>query len=63
MKFFEEEVEEARASHPRLVEEFERLRLWVFTCLGKHVAMPGGPSVEAPVKDHVAAVEALNAGK
>lgn len=42
---FEEQLEEARAIFPEVVEELERLRLWVGTCIGAEVAAHGGPSV------------------
>lgn len=43
---FDEMLEEVRATHPLLVEEFERMRLWVFTCVGADVAALGGPKVD-----------------
>ena len=63
MKHFEEELEEARETFPRVVEEFERIRLWVFTCLGHHVAMEGGPTVEATAEEHNEAAARMNAQK
>lgn len=43
---FEQILEEVRETHPQVVEEFERLRLWVFTCVGADVAALGGPKVD-----------------
>jgi hypothetical protein len=43
---FEEKLEAARQDHPEVVEEFERLRLWVATCVGSDVAAFGGPKVD-----------------
>lgn len=40
-------LEEARALFPEVVEEFERLRLWVETCVGSDVAKWNGPKVDA----------------
>lgn len=42
----EELIEAARKDHPQVVEELERLRLWVGTCIGADVAAFGGPAVE-----------------
>ena len=42
---FEELLEQVRETHPEVVEEFERLRLWVGTCIGADVAAFGGPKV------------------
>lgn len=42
---FGQTLEEARASFPEVVEEYERLREWVATCIGTHIADPGGQSV------------------
>ena len=39
---FEQLLEEVRVTHPQVVEEFERLRLWVATCMGADVAAFGG---------------------
>lgn len=39
-------LEEARALFPDLVAEFERLRLWVGTCVGSDVAAWDGPKVD-----------------
>jgi len=38
-------LEAARKDHPELAAEFERLRLWVGTCIGDEVASWGGPAV------------------
>lgn len=43
---FEEELEKARETFPQVVEELERLRLWVQTCIGSEVAAFGGPTVD-----------------
>ncbi len=42
---FDELIEKARVDHPEVVEELERLRLWVGTCIGAEVAAYGGPEV------------------
>jgi hypothetical protein len=42
----EELIEAARADHPEVVDELERLRLWVGTCIGADVATWGGPKVD-----------------
>ena len=39
-------VEAARADHPEVVAEFERLQQWASRCLGDDVARWGGLSVE-----------------
>ena len=44
---FDELLEAAREDHPQVVEELERLRLWVATCIGADVAAHGGPKVDA----------------
>jgi len=43
---FDELLEEVRTTHPQVVEEFERLRLWVATCVSHDVAALGGPKVD-----------------
>jgi len=43
---FEELIEAVRVDHPQVVEELERLRLWVGTCIGAEVATFGGPKVD-----------------
>lgn len=42
----EELIEAARVDHSQVVEELERLRLWVATCLGADLAAFGARSVE-----------------
>jgi len=46
MQLFDEVLEAAKDQFPQLVDEYLRLRLWVGTCVGADVAMPGGPEVE-----------------
>lgn len=41
----ESQVEALEVSHPEVFAEFQRIRLWVETCIGAEVAALGGPSV------------------
>ena len=45
-KMPEELLESARVDHPQVVEELERLRLWVGTCIGVDIATWNGPKVD-----------------
>jgi len=42
----EELLESARVNYPQVVEELERLRLWVGTCIGVDIATWNGPKVD-----------------
>lgn len=41
----DELIEAARKDHPELMEEFDRLRLWVATLGGDELVSWGGPQV------------------
>lgn len=56
---FHENLEEVGQTFPELVEEFDRLRLWVLTLAGEHVAAVGGPKVDAPPSEHAQAAAEL----
>lgn len=56
---FHQNLESIGELFPEVVEEFERLRLWVMTLAGEHVAAVGGPKVDAPASEHVQAAAEL----